>query len=594
MRLLWVFSLLYFYCFSFSALAQMQEEGETVTTEIEVMGEVQEVTETTVTIEHKTTGDVLDGNTGVVADRYEGDADVDWGGAGSVYSHSSCTDAGSGFPATGTDGRTSACGHARYNSLTTWRQYVDLNSFDIKDGGEVNYEFLFAFPNSMYTNANRTAYVQTKGYNDNALQWETGLVTIDKTTFTQNPHNYNNNTNWVNTVVGSHDFSSQLDKVYIEVGGYGEYYWDEFQYTVTYNHITTAVETWLEIATQQETLNTTLDILDDYSTTNTYDATGPPDDIEAMEEIVNMELDMDMPTDMDAGYSDMPDMDMNTMVDVTTTGEPTEQFEQMFEDLEMEMPMMNMEEVVADVQEMVVEIQQIDEPVAMEESNESTQLEIEPIEADSSIEETPLNTEVSENEGTDTTNMDNSEEPQEVATEESSQVENEPENEVDTVEAQSENENEETETASQESEETEVASEKTEEGSNEKETAEETKEESNEEVAEETTEESEPKVADKQQEETDKKAEKKMAKAKEIMNNFESQYDTVAQITTLALVNALGPNISTYSNQVVQPALEWYKTEEIYTEVVMPDPLGNYFGVRDSLVFEQMIGQQYE
>ena len=48
MRLLWVFSLLYFYCYSFNTVAQMQEEGETVTTEIEVMGEVQEVTETTV------------------------------------------------------------------------------------------------------------------------------------------------------------------------------------------------------------------------------------------------------------------------------------------------------------------------------------------------------------------------------------------------------------------------------------------------------------------------------------------------------------------------------------------------------------------
>jgi hypothetical protein len=27
---------------------------------------------------------------------------------------------------------------------------------------------------------------------------------------------------------------------------------------------------------------------------------------------------------------------------------------------------------------------------------------------------------------------------------------------------------------------------------------------------------------------------------------------------------------------------------------MLQDPLGNYFGVRDSLVFEQMIGSQYE
>jgi CHASE3 domain sensor protein len=91
-----------------------------------------------------------------------------------------------------------------------------------------------------------------------------------------------------------------------------------------------------------------------------------------------------------------------------------------------------------------------------------------------------------------------------------------------------------------------------------------------------------------------KQQEKKQEKAKEIIENFASNYDAVAQITTLALVNALGPNIKTYSNQVVQPALQWYKTEEIYTNVVMEDPLGNYLGVRDSLVFEKFIGAQYE
>ena len=241
MKQLLVFLAFFFYCYSSNA--QLLEEGSTTTTEIETQGNVETVTETTVTIENKTTGDVLDSNNGIVAASKDGNANTDWGGAGAIYSHSSCTDAASGFPATGTDGRTSGCGHARYTSLTTWRQYVDLNSFDINEGGEVNYEFLFAFPDSMYQNAGQTAYVQTKGYNDNVLQWETGLVTIDKTTFTQNPYNYTGNTNWVNTVTGSHDFANQLDKVYIEIGGYGEYYWDEFQYTVAYNHITTVVDT---------------------------------------------------------------------------------------------------------------------------------------------------------------------------------------------------------------------------------------------------------------------------------------------------------------------------------------------------------------
>ena len=96
------------------------------------------------------------------------------------------------------------------------------------------------------------------------------------------------------------------------------------------------------------------------------------------------------------------------------------------------------------------------------------------------------------------------------------------------------------------------------------------------------------------EEKSDKLKEKKQEKAKEIIENFASNYDAVAQITTLALVNALGPNIKTYSNQVVQPALDWYETEEIYKNVVMQDPLGNYISVKDSLTFNKMIDMQYD
>ena len=42
----------------------MLDEGTTVTTEIEQQGNVETVTETTVTIENKTTGDVLDSDNG--------------------------------------------------------------------------------------------------------------------------------------------------------------------------------------------------------------------------------------------------------------------------------------------------------------------------------------------------------------------------------------------------------------------------------------------------------------------------------------------------------------------------------------------------
>lgn len=494
-KVLWVF-LVYFLC-CFSSNAQLLEEGTTTTTEIESQGGVEEVTETTTTIEHIDTGDVLDGDTGVVSSKYEGDADSDWGGAGMVYSHGSCTDSASGFPATGTDGRTSACGHARTNSLTTWRQYVQLNSFGIEDGGEVNYEFLFAFPNSMYNNSGQTAYVQSKGYNDNVLQWETGLVPIDKSTFTQNPYNYSNNTNWVNTVTGTHDFAGALDKVYIEIGGYGEYFWDEFQYNVVYNQITTVVDTWLQLAQQEETINTTIDMIDDYEVIETF----TPE-----VEIPEIDLTFDEPMEMDMSF------------DETMGMEEIETLEVIVEEIGTEINIVEFEEEIA------AEIEMVEIEPELE--------NISPInEATEEVEEVKVSEVSTEEEATD-----------EPVKEVNKDIEeNTPKKEV-------------------------------------------VKEESQEE---------EVKVAEVEDKPTAKQ-EAKEEKAKEIMSNFTSSYDAVAQITTLALVNALGPDIKTYSNQVVQTAPTWYKEEEIYSNVIMNDPLGNYFGVRDSLNFNRMVDSQYE
>jgi outer membrane biosynthesis protein TonB len=86
----------------------------------------------------------------------------------------------------------------------------------------------------------------------------------------------------------------------------------------------------------------------------------------------------------------------------------------------------------------------------------------------------------------------------------------------------------------------------------------------------------------------------KQKKAKRIMTAMASSYDPVSQMTTLALVNALGPDISTYSNQipVVQPS--WYETKEIYENTILPDPLGSYISVSSSLQMEKMVSQQYE
>ena len=91
-----------------------------------------------------------------------------------------------------------------------------------------------------------------------------------------------------------------------------------------------------------------------------------------------------------------------------------------------------------------------------------------------------------------------------------------------------------------------------------------------------------------------KEQEQKQEKAKEIIAGLPSNYDPVAQITTLALVNALGPNIKTYQQEMVVTQPTWYVPEDIYEDVLIYDPLGNYISVRSNLQMEKMIAQQYE
>jgi len=327
----------------------------------------------------------------------------------------------------------------------------------------------------MYQNSGQTAYVQTKGYDDNVLQWDSGQIIIDKTTFTQNPYNYNGNTNWVNNVTGSYDFANALDKVYVEIGGHGEYFWDEFQYNVAYNQITTVIETYLQVVQQEELINTTIDMLDDYEVVEVFTPEIELPEIELEFNTIENDMSFDEPIVM----------------------EEIESFDAMTEEI---VPIIEIEE----------NLSPINEDTEQQEEVEVSEVATEPDATDEPS--SPANKEVEEN----------------------------------------------------------------------------TTQEEVEEVAEEKT------VAVKV--DTSKKvAEKKQEKAKKILNNFESSYDNVAQMTTLAIVNALGPEIKTYEEiQIQNVSPSWYEAEEIYSDVIMHDPLGNYFGVRDSLTFNNMVDMQYE
>jgi hypothetical protein len=484
----------------------MLDEGTTVTQETDVQGDIREVTETTTTVEHKTTGDILHKDTGVVATRYEGDMDQDWGGLGPA----SMPDCNAYF-GTGT------CGKGTSSSLTTFDQYVDISEFHISDGGALEWEL------QMYHSQNNTTgYFETKGYSNNVLQWESGQINLE-------------NTGSPETFTGTQNFTGDLDRVFIRVGGKNNYFFDNVAYTVNYNVITTTVETWVEIVQPMQFEDIiTYDIIETFDTAPTEPEVDMNMPIEG--------FDMAMPTEIE--MPDLaPDMGMNDM----------------FSDMPQEIE--TMEVMVPDI-----EI----EAVTFEEVMQEVEVAVQDMSANEPMPETMPEPEVVE-------------------------VEVEQPVEVTEVEQPAESETEPVEVAVEQPEPEEVKEEVAQEET--------PKEEPKEEVAEKETEEEAPvEKVEKTEEPKEEVAENKPTKeqiaknerAKRIRIAMDSAYDPVAQMTTLALVNALGPDISTYSNQqpVVQPS--WYETKDIYQNNVLPDPLGNYISVRSSLQMEEMISQQYE
>ena len=525
MRVLWVF--LVFFCFCFSSNAQMQDESttSTSTSETEMQGdlEITTTTTTTTTIENKTTGDILDGDTGVVATRYEGDMDQDWGGIGSA-SMPNCPSQFSG------GGR---CAKGTSNSLTTFQQNISISQFHIEDGGALNWNL-----DGWHSQSNSSMYFELKGYNKNVLLW------TDKTDFAYNNHNSNTSYNYA----GNYDFAGGLDKLFVSVGGAKNYYFDNVELLVNYNYITTQIteEIFYQII-QTEINNTANDILN--TPVITTNVTNPEPIAPEIPEITIMTVDL-------------------PSVDLTTTVAPIEI--QAIDDagftpsFNLGEPVATVETITEEIQEvMIVEIAQPEpEPIKIESQPEpeiAVNTPEEPVNEDL---EQPINAptepvkEVEDSKPTPETASND--EPIEEIKEEPKEI----------VEEQSEPEPQEKEVAKNEP----------------KEEPEEAKEEPKQEEVKEA------KVEDK----PTKKQEAKQEKAKQIMQSFDSQYDAVAQLTTLALVNALGADIKTYQQIPTQVQPTWYESKDIYANSMLQDPLGNYFGVRDSLTFNKLVDMQYE
>ena len=509
-----------FFLCCFSSQAELLTPGETSVEETvtEHLGEghIDTVTKTTTIIENQTTGDLLDSDTGVVATRYEGDMDQDWGGLGPAS-----------MPNCNAYFGTGKCGKGTSTSLTTFDQYVDISDFHISDGGALEWEL------QMYHSQNNTTgYFETKGYNNNELQWESGQINLE-------------NTGSPETFTGTQNFLGDRDKVFIRVGGKNNYFFDNVAYTVNYNVITTTVETWVEIVQpMQMNESLTLEMIETYETSS-------PEQQQEMDMVIHIDLGVtEYSSDMQ--IDDMPmDMPQDTMGTMDT----------MFQD--MDVGTMSFDEVMQEVEVAVAEIENIG-------------MEVE------SIEVKMPNVEKS---------------PTEMSTEGSSEDLEVPTQPEDTK--VSENSTEAQETLNEESMEENIqVSENVVEKPVVKEKVESKEEIVEKEVKEEPVVEKVEKVEEQPKETAENKPTKeqvqKQEKAKRIMTAMASSYDPVSQMTTLALVNALGPDISSYSNQipVVQPS--WYETKEIYENTVLPDPLGSYISVSSSLQMEKMVSQQYE
>jgi len=282
--------LCYGYCFS--SLAQMLEPGTTVTTE--TIGE--EVTSTTTIITNETTGNILGADgTGIVAPRYEGDMNLDWGGKSSASMPGSC------------EFNTGTCAQGT-SSTTTFEQTIQISNFyNIDNGGALAWNLDF-----LHYQANSTGYIQSRGYDaNNILQWDTDQVAL--------PHN-SSPTNHS----GTYDFAGDLSRLHIIVGG-GYYKFDNVDYVINYNTVTTTTDTWLEIIEplQQITQNIIID-----------NDPGPAE----ITPIINMTYDM-------GASITTPDVSVTT-IDIT-------------QPIEIEIPV-EYQEVMVEVDTFVQEIKQLD------------------------------------------------------------------------------------------------------------------------------------------------------------------------------------------------------------------------------------------
>lgn len=289
-------------CYSYYCNADLLEEGTTQSGEI--------VTK----VEHKSTGNVVHNN---------GNQNTDVGGIGSAKTWSNCPIENLG---------TGACSEITSGTLTTYQEYIALNSFEIKSGGQIDWSV------STYLNENDTMYFESRLYNDNSL------LQTDIVNFTDQLA--------VKIQQGTISFDNAIDKAFISIGGvdanasttYGGFF-DDLTYNITYNYISTSIQNFIEIVQPTIAIN-------EYQSIDTYD-------------VYNVDVTNNFTTDIPTEVFVEPPMDMMAVQEVFDL--PEIQTFEPIEDTIIDMPVQQMEvmqpDTVEQIKEIVADIEEADAPL---------------------------------------------------------------------------------------------------------------------------------------------------------------------------------------------------------------------------------------
>ena len=333
---------------------EYEADGHTVTT-------TTTTDTTTVTVTNEDSGNILDGDSGYVIPRYEGDMDTDWGGQGpaNMPSGNSCYQLGTDKCAqiTGSGNSTSTMGVSGMG--TTFIQTVDISELDIENGGRTNYSIKVD-----KRDAQDRIYMHITGKNGNTSIFA-GTDILSESGVTSGYQEY----------TGGFDFAGTITKLVIEVGGrdinlaIGPLF-DDVTINVLYNVVSTivtqsitSVEMWVAYGGSTET--EVIDIVENIFDHN--DIVVP----ESPGEDMFFEPEFDEP-DMEVSYEtvememEMPSFEMDFEMELPEMEIEMPEVEVAVVEVEMEMEMELELEMPAPEPEMTEEIEVAPEPDTME------------------------------------------------------------------------------------------------------------------------------------------------------------------------------------------------------------------------------------